>query len=237
MIPEDESNLFPNGTNDDPECEKLYRPYSPRGRSGISISWFRTSSPLWSHYLVFVTSSLLWGCILLLILQNPSRFGAPNEFFKATELHGNLTSHSRFTNCGSSASEAKALGCRYDILSNHWVPSACMDQESVVEYQSDGSWFGFANENRTGPLTIDVMGETPLYYTSVRDHIVHCAMLWRKQYRAFFDGRDSLDSVIVDRKHTMHCSQYLINMTEVGTNFWDEPLEVYVGYAGCHTRN
>jgi hypothetical protein len=113
------------------------------------------------------------------------------------------------------------------------VPGICMDQEAVEEYQADGSWFGFADEKRTELLTLDAMSEMEFYYTSERDHIVHCAMLWRKQYRAFFEGRQNLDTLIASKAHTLHCSQYLIDMTEKGPDYWNMPIKTWVGYAGC----
>ena len=47
-----------------------------------------------------------------------------------------------------------------------------MDQEAVREHQSDGSWFGYADEERTRLLSIDAMSEAPFYYTNMRDHIL-----------------------------------------------------------------
>ena len=101
------------------------------------------------------------------------------------------------------------------------------------------------------------------YYTNMRDHIMHCATLWRRQYRAFMtvmgtpaylsrmdagallssDGSmpvRGLDSLIVDEEHTMHCSEFLVEMTEAGKGKeeWEAmPIQVEVGFAGCHVMN
>jgi hypothetical protein len=100
----------------------------------------------------------------------------------------------------------------------------------------DGSWFGYADENRTELLGIDAMSEMDFYYTSERDHIVHCAMLWRKQFRAFFEGRRNLDSIIASSKHTLHCSQFFIDMSERGPDYRNMPIKTHVGYAGCWVK-
>ncbi len=50
-----------------------------------------------------------------------------------------------------------------------------MDLDAVEEYQTDGSWYGYSQENRTELLSLESMGELSRYYTSERDHIVHCA--------------------------------------------------------------
>jgi hypothetical protein len=118
------------------------------------------------------------------------------------------------------------------------MPSVCLDEDAIKDYQSDGTWFGYADQYRTQLLDIEEYGDKPVYYTSARDHIVHCAMLWKKQYRAFFKdgGRNALDQVLTDEGHTMHCAHYLINMTSWGTNFANMPIEVIPGYSGCWVK-
>ncbi|KAF2223389.1 hypothetical protein BDZ85DRAFT_172817, partial [Elsinoe ampelina] len=148
-----------------------------------------------------------------------------------------IKSHSTFTNCGRSVPEAQKLGCTYDILSNHWVPDKCMDEQAVKWYQADGSWQGFADENRTEVVDVAAMGTTGLYYTSMRDHIVHCAILWKKQFAAFYRERGYYDSLIVDPEHTDHCVDFLIDMTDHGVDFRKIPIKVEVGFAGCWVQN
>lgn len=86
------------------------------------------------------------------------------------------------------------------------------------------------------PLTIDEISIHDIYFTSARDHIVHRAMLWRKQYWAFVQGRPYVDTIIGMAEHTMHCSQYLIGMTDKGQDFRQKPIEVEVGFAACLVR-
>ncbi|RDW71569.1 hypothetical protein BP6252_08132 [Coleophoma cylindrospora] len=189
-----------------------------------------------SGLLVFVATSLFWAGVLLMIQYFPRiHKQATTSTNPQTVLP--LFQNLQYVHCGRSNADAKALGCRYDILSNHWVPQPCMDQGAVEEYQSDGSWFGFADEDRTQLLSIDAMSEMPVYYTNERDHIVHCAMLWRKQFRAFAEGRGAYDSIIADERHTMHCSEYLINMTDWAIDFRTMPIKVFVGYAGCYLED
>ena len=205
---------------------------------------FRRSSSKYSHLtthlLVLVVSSLFWGGLLLFFITRRPLTHEPvkadvDAQFESSETK-TLISGARYLLCGNSTDEAKDVACEYDILSNHWLPAPCMDQEAVREYQSDGSWFGYADEERTRLLSIDAMSEAPFYYTNMRDHILHCAMLWRKQYRAFFEERKGLDSILVDEEHTLHCSDFLVRMTEHGPDFSKIPIKVEVGYAGCHVR-
>ncbi|KAE8163770.1 hypothetical protein BDV40DRAFT_299114 [Aspergillus tamarii] len=230
MGPGDESEPFlkdppqsPNETSD-PESRDIF--------------CLRKSSKLWlisSYGLVFIFTSLLWGSLFYaMYISRPNRKAI--QSIHETKARGNITTNAKLLNCGWTPEEAKALGCQYDILSNHWVPGVCMDQEAIEEYQTDESWFGFADENRTELLSIDNMSEMRYYYTTERDHIVHCAMLWRKQFRAFFEERDNLDTIIADREHTMHCSQFLMDMSDKGPDYRNMPIKTWVGYAGCWVK-
>ena len=234
-----------SNTESDPFLKKenggngLGKPYGIK-HCGLTRSWFpnllasKLSNVYWIAALVFFITSLLWGLILLYASRQIPHFTHYRGDYGAhSKIYGISISEYKFLKCGTSVDEAKALGCEYDILTNHWVPKQCIDRDAVKEYQSDESWYGYARENRTELLSLDTMGELPVYYTSERDHIVHCAMLWRRQYKAFSEGRKNIDSVTADPEHTYHCSQYLMDMTDRGVDFRGVPLEVHVGFAGC----
>ncbi|KAH0425949.1 hypothetical protein CcaCcLH18_10653 [Colletotrichum camelliae] len=200
-------------------------------------------SPIITHFVVFSVTSLLWGILFLAIVNRNISHVSHNHHHGTVGLqvqnsrgHGNMTTNSRLLTCGNSIAEAKSNDCKYDILSNHWVPESCMDMDAVNEYKTDGSWFGFADENRTELLTVDAMSEMEYYYTSERDHIVHCAMLWRKQFWAFFEERVAMDTIIASASHTMHCSQFLMDMSDKGPDYRNMPIKTWVGYAGCWVR-
>ncbi|PTB49543.1 hypothetical protein M431DRAFT_486544 [Trichoderma harzianum CBS 226.95] len=145
---------------------------------------------LMSHTLACSVTSLMWLAILWLSRSAMSPWMC-SQFLSsvaqphyhpglATDVNHNFTAHSQLLTCGHSTQEAKSMGCKYDILSNHWIPGVCMDEDAVKEYQMDGSWYGYADSNRTQLLSYESMGDMDLYYTSMRDHIVHCAVLWKK---------------------------------------------------------
>ena len=209
-------------------------------RSGVISSWFKNRSPLFSHCAVFVATSMVWGCIILLTIYfSPRTLQSTGKTISSPPHHhqGFLATEIEYLTCGNSLQEAKDKGCIYDILSNHWIPGECADEPSIKEYQSDGSWFPYADENRTELLAREELGDREFYYTSIRDHIFHCAVLWRRQFRALSEGWNYLDSVVTDPEHTMHCSQYLVDMSEYGPDFRSLPIKVFVGHAGCHVRD
>ncbi|KAH6719398.1 hypothetical protein BKA61DRAFT_571416 [Leptodontidium sp. MPI-SDFR-AT-0119] len=191
------------------------------------------SQSIGSHSLVFIFTSLFWAFYLLLLpISNSTSY-----FSGQSEGNSSIIPGANFVNCGRSVEEAEARGCEYDILSNHWIPGQCIDESAIKEYQSDGSWFGYADANHTELLDITALGRTPVYYTNERDHIIHCSFLWRKQFKAFMEGRNYLDSIVVDEEHTMHCSDFLVKMSERGPDFRTMPIKVHVGFAGCHIRS
>ena len=146
----------------------------------------------------------------------------------------NVTTNAKLLTCGSSPAGARARGCKYDMFLNNWIPEQCYDEEWIVEYQDDGSWSAHADENLTQPLTVEEMEDRDFYYTSLRDHINHCAKMWNKQFWALYTERAALDTIIVDPGHTEHCAQFLMDASEVNAT---QATKTYVGFAGCWIRD
>ncbi|OAP64498.1 hypothetical protein AYL99_00470 [Fonsecaea erecta] len=210
-------------------------------------------SSIVSHLAVFIATTLLWGGIFLLTAHfSPAALhpnGEPSSSNNvvletspaaATAPHTNhvgklLSNEIDYLTCGVTRDEARTRGCIYDTLSNAWIPGECRDDFSIIEYELDGSWYPFADVNRTQPLRKDELGDLDFYYTSLRDHIVHCAALWRRQFRAWSEGWRYLDDVLVDPVHTMHCSKYLVDWTDKFENeYRTTAIKVQVGHVGCH---
>lgn len=146
----------------------------------------------------------------------------------------NITTSARLLSCGNSVSSARAAGCKYDILLNNWVPAPCYDQEFIDEYTDDASWGGYADEAMTQKLTPLEMSEREYYWTSLRDHVNHCAMMWRKQFWVLYEERNAFDTVISSPGHTDHCAQFLV---DVGYRNWTHPTKTEMGFAGCWVRD
>jgi len=185
---------------------------------------------LLSHSLVFVITSLLW-MVLLYAMPSPSTHW--KSMSKSGEHH-NITTGAKLMKCGTTTAEARALGCKYDVLLNMWAPAPCVDEEFINEYLDDQSWAAYADKNMTQKLSsVDEISEMDHYYTSVRDHINHCAVMWKKQFWALFEERGAIDTMSASPGHTDHCAQYLIDVTDMD---WKEPTKVERGFAGCWIR-
>lgn len=195
----------------------------PARRHGKAPWW----SMLLSHFLVFLLTSSLWVLISFTVAPSSTNSKSVNT----TEEPRNVTSNAWALDCGDSVEEARDLGCKYDVLLNHWVPAPCVDEDFVKEYQDDGSWAAYFDEAMTRQImTIDEMSELDIYYTSVRDHVNHCAMVWKKQFYILFEERTTFDSVVVTPYHTDHCAQYL---SDVSYRDLNSSTRVEVGFAGC----
>jgi len=72
----------------------------------------------------------------------------------------------------------------------------------------------------------------------MRDQIVHCAMLWKRQYRAFAENWRYIDSVIASEEHTYHYADYLMELTDdLDHPDWRTvPINVDVRYAAYYDR-
>src|ERR1700712_5700323 len=69
----------------------------------------------------------------------------------------------------------------------------------------------------------------------MRDHVVHCAELWSRQFRTLWEGWKYVDSVNVDLKHTMHCADILMSQANLPA-YHEMPIKVFVDKPRCHVR-
>lgn len=188
------------------------------------------------HGANFLATSCIWITVLILLGQHNAEHLAIQTNDPSAHRTSFLTPQTQYLTCGKSVQEAKSRGCQYDILTNHWMPNQCSDDFGVKEYQSDGTWLPFGDGNRTKELTVDELGDLPFYYTSMRDHVVHCAMLWKRQFRALSEGWKYVDSITVSAKHTGHCADFLMEKADVPV-YRQTSIKVFVGSSGCHVRD
>ncbi|CAN8100298.1 unnamed protein product [Discula destructiva] len=186
-----------------------------------------------SYIAVCFATSLFWAGLFYLF--NPEiRTTATTAVSSSPSSNAhNVTTSARLLTCGDSVASARAAGCKYDILLNNWVPAPCFDQEFIDEYMDDGSWGGYADEAMTQKLTPHEMSERESYWTSLRDHVNHCAMMWRKQFWVLYEERRAFDTVIASPGHTDHCAQFLVDAPDRN---WTHPTRTQMGFAGCWVK-
>lgn len=139
--------------------------------------------------------------------------------------------------CGSTSAEARELRCTYDVLSNIWVPTPCLDTANLADFKRLAQWQAYSSPNATRLLSEDEMGDVvgPLtYFTPVREHMVHCALMWRRLHKGFQEDSRFLDSHVRAYTHTAHCSQLMIDFLEKPRNIMDKIVsQTTPGFSSC----
>jgi len=81
--------------------------------------------------------------------------------------------------CGNSTSEARADGCRFDIMMHSWVPQECYDEQLSEEYIASNDFQLFSDAEATIEVPLDVvrLGEFDELYTGLSHHVLHCTYI------------------------------------------------------------
>jgi hypothetical protein len=139
--------------------------------------------------------------------------------------------------CGSTPAEARNNGCTYDVLGNIWVPTPCLDTENLADFKRMAPWLAYDSANATRQLTEEEMSEYLIpdgYWTPVREHMIHCALMWRRLHKGFEKDARLLDKHVLSMHHTEHCSQTLMEHLDMPTSFLDEiRTRTEAGYSSC----
>ncbi|KAH8585417.1 hypothetical protein B0O99DRAFT_466987, partial [Bisporella sp. PMI_857] len=122
--------------------------------------------------------------------------------------------------CGSTADEARALGCQWDIMTMSWEHPDCFDADLTREFEELGPWT-FYHSSRPGKevpepkmlslIPYDQVGNHPeRMWTDRRYHIYHCIYAWKMLHRAVERGW-KVQAELASYHHTEHCSSALAN--------------------------
>ena len=116
----------------------------------------------------------------------------------------------KWLTCGNSTEDAKALGCEFDPLTVAWIPKPCFDREVSQEFMADYPWRAYSDKTSSEIIDKSQMGEytaPKYYYTSAREHAVHCLFAMEKLHKAYQRHGNGLylDSESTKLMHTKHC--------------------------------
>lgn len=119
----------------------------------------------------------------------------------------------QYLHCGHNAEEARALGCRFELMSFSWLPEPCIDQELEDEFVSLGFEY-FEDMNDTSsrvPHELVVTGEH-IVYSSWGEHMWHCSFMWRKMLRIAngIKGSGGFSEGMLRVNHTEHCTSKMM---------------------------
>jgi hypothetical protein len=122
--------------------------------------------------------------------------------------------------CGSTAEEARALGCKWDIMTASWEHPDCFDPDLTREFEELGPWRFYWSSSpgkeiptadMLTPIPPEQVSEQPMrIWTDRRYHITHCIYAWKMMHRAVERGW-KMQGELASYHHTEHCSQALAN--------------------------
>ncbi|KPM40535.1 hypothetical protein AK830_g5981 [Neonectria ditissima] len=143
-----------------------------------------------------------------------------NSSVPATRLH-----------CGNSSTDAQALGCIFDLLTNTWMPKYCSDSSTDTEFREWvldpqrqlGAWAYFYDEKAQHRVSSEeelskLIGKH--VFTTTENHLAHCTLLARRMHRLI---TGEITAVAHNTfAHTIHCTSAILESLGTG-KMLDEP--------------
>lgn len=150
-----------------------------------------------------------------------------------------LRGHENKTHCGNSTAQARARGCKFDLLSMRWLPSACANDEWTQKFQhfvNDESriphpWPWFTDRNGTMQIENEAAFSERVHehsYTTHEVHLAHCMFLWQRLHHGLQEGVVINDKTL-QMSHTLHCERIVLKETP----FFEIDTSAVVGFDSC----
>lgn len=113
--------------------------------------------------------------------------------------------------CGTSAVEARARGCNFEVTSFSWLPRDCYNRQIDYLLEAEDIHY-FRDENRTEEVDIAEVrqGEAHGYFVTPNYHKAHCSLLFLKLHMAMKQG-GKIDGLIISLAHSHHCVQIVLS--------------------------
>jgi len=191
----------------------------------IESRWRTTCLSIFTHTLMFVAGLLAYDASVFVMhsFDNKSPFTMEQKAlitppkFSATKVIDGIEVAG--TQCGNSWQEAKAMGCKYDIIASAWYAPECFDGEvlenMLEEPTVNFTWYADRAHTIVVPTEIVQRGEFEMVFPDNIFHVKHCLHLWRKLHHAIVTGR-SVDEDIMEYEHTVHCTVLIMEWITPG---------------------
>ncbi|TLS21273.1 uncharacterized protein PpBr36_10617 [Pyricularia pennisetigena] len=147
----------------------------------------------------------------------------------------------RTKRCGTTAAEAKRLGCHFDPIAFSWLPDDCLDHELMSEFRMTG-WTLYADKNKTTTLSEKAWSGEEMHggeggkhhhgmhqaWLTSKDSKLHCIFSWKRMHRAIMAGRNLPENLSL-WANTKHCADIL----EAHLNPEEIVLDIHAGFSAC----
>ncbi|KAK2028387.1 hypothetical protein LX32DRAFT_720487 [Colletotrichum zoysiae] len=134
-------------------------------------------------------------------------------------IHEPPVSNTMELHCGNTSTEARELGCVFDLLTNNWMPKYCADPVTDDEYRtwvldprrSLGPWAFFHDDKAQNQVASEealsnLVGSH--IYTTTENHLAHCIFLARRMHRLVTGEIAAVAHNSL--AHTMHCTSAVL---------------------------
>lgn len=218
-----------NGTDSDTTITSRPR------RRAVSYFLKRNLGAITIIGLLLIVALLVICDVVFITVKFPSKFVLVNQASNVDDIRGQRQclppAPRTLLACGNSTAEAKAHGCSYDPLSACWLPKECpRDYNHEFSHFNNGKPFVYFYDEAATRQMKDYdevgMNENGHYWTSVREHLVHCLYLLRRGHDVHMRG-DRLDSMLGSIEHVDHCTDFLANWLRR-----DDPALNHIGTQG-----
>lgn len=157
-------------------------------------------------------------------------------------LKPSLSTPTGTSDCGSSAPEAIANDCVFQLWSYSWVPYKCFDKELHDEYlalRAEENWHYYDSRSSPTPVSLEsvLTGTRNDLWSTWGQHFWHCAFYQRKFFRIVDQHHDERTATLrmtnrdLDEHHAKHCQKWLARPDAYP---WDRVMvNLTVGYHAC----
>ncbi|KAF1968958.1 hypothetical protein BU23DRAFT_557988 [Bimuria novae-zelandiae CBS 107.79] len=113
--------------------------------------------------------------------------------------------------CGEDRHEAKANGCRYDLMASRWYPDECFHADVLEQFlkEVDFKWYRDPEHTDLVPVEVALSGDYDRLYPLYDFHIIHCLYQFRRLHMAIIEHRQ-IDDDVFSYGHTVHCTKLIM---------------------------
>lgn len=113
---------------------------------------------------------------------------------------------SEIMHCGSNYTEARELGCVYDVMMQLWMPKPCYDEVLSERFLAKGNWTWWSDPENGVTMSDEQMrkGEHSVAFMLMDYHKMHCIFAMEKLVRAL-RNQWMIIPELVSYDHIVHC--------------------------------
>ena len=140
--------------------------------------------------------------------------------------------------CGWSPAEARAKGCKFDVVTTSWMPEACSTDytSEYVSTSDDGQGYQFfTDKTGTRAITHDELREydyTTRFWSTKKWHLTHCLFIFKRFYDAVEKGK-RITTHEQEMEHADHCVGLILEALEYAPGWEDINAYGVVQFLEC----